>query len=146
MNSRYNRFLLSLLLIISVLLTRCAPPDPAHTLTGSWHLIAIQNLDLGESTLEPDHIARPIVIEFYDKGRKGDYFGETVTNEVWGEYRLSEGKVMEFLDIDGTWKGEPDWGKRFREALESVSEYHVSGSLMELSFDESRQKLVFERQ
>ncbi|TAE54660.1 MAG: hypothetical protein EAZ89_06450 [Bacteroidetes bacterium] len=137
--------LLFTLPIFCLLCITCAPPAPNRTLSGQWQLIRYENRYTGWYEDEPDHIARGIVITFSDKGGRGKFDGETVTNYISGKYTIASADSVTFRDISGSLRGEPVWGERFWTALDVVTAYGRSEDLLYLDYQGDTMRMTFER-
>lgn len=131
------------LFLFSYILISCTEPDPAFSLTGTWTYAFDENTETGEIESEPTYIARPIVITFDDNGKKGEFYGQTVTNAIQGNYKIDAAGSISFTDITGGLRGEPDWGENFWEALNSAKSYTKKSERIEISYQEGQKKLIF---
>ncbi|MEO1450079.1 MAG: hypothetical protein AAFV07_11160 [Bacteroidota bacterium] len=135
----------ALALMILSGMTACSAPEMDQTLEGRWHLVAYEALDGSWIETEPEHIARSVWIDCSDKGRRGRFEGQTVTNPIMGNYRLVEAKNIEVYDIAGTLRGEPVWGDRFWEAMQTSSTFTRDGDVLKLVYDDSTKQMIFNR-
>lgn len=135
---------------VSVLLfllcgTACQPMEDDRSLEGRWHLVAYEALDGSWLETEPDHIARAVWIDCSDKGRRGRFEGQTVTNPITGLYRLREDRSLEVYELAGTLHGEPDWGDRFWAAMGTASTFERAGSELRIVYADSTKQMIFSR-
>ncbi|MBW8051869.1 MAG: META domain-containing protein [Cytophagales bacterium] len=117
-----------------------------NTLTGKWKLISYEDINNDTITYEPQNISRSIIIEFSDKGKKGKLNGHTVTNSVSGKYKLNDNNKIEVLEFGGTKVAEPEWGKKFWNAIYIVTSYQVTKYNLYLLFNNDTEKMIFEKQ
>ena len=117
-----------------------------NTLTGNWKLISYEDFINDTIIYEPQNISSSIIIEFSDNGRKGKLKGQTVTNTVSGKYKLKENNKIEVLEFGGTKIGEPEWGKKFWDAMYNVTSYGVTEYNLYLLFNNDTEKMIFEKQ
>lgn len=140
-----GRIVLLLLGLLMLGFSACVPPDPFHTLTGTWHLIQFENGHTGEVLDEPDDLPRAVILSFEDRGKRGSFSGETPTNQLRGTYEIENDGDMRVEELEGTLFGEPAWSDGVWEALNSANRYRVTGELMEIYYDDGLQRMVFQR-
>lgn len=131
------------LLLFSFVIISCSEPDPAFSLNGTWYYAFHENTETGEIESEPEYVARSIIITFDDNGKKGDFYGQTVTNAIQGKYKLDTDGSISFEEITGGLRGEPDWGETFWGALNTAKSYSKETERIEISYDEGKKKLIF---
>lgn len=120
--------------------------DNTATLTGKWRLIKYHNLTARTIESEPANINRSIIIEFSDNGYKGKMNGHTVSNRVSGEYELFKKNKMKILSLIVTEVGEPYWGNKFGEAMQTVSSYKRYDKKLFIFFSGDREKMEFKKE
>lgn len=120
--------------------------DEIATLNGKWRLIKYYNLTDGTNESEPTNIPRSIIIEFSDNGHKGKMNGHTVTNTVVGNYELLENNKMKTLSFGGTKVGEPGWGSRFWNAIQSASSYKRQNNKLFIYFNAGTEEMEFKKE
>ncbi|MEM7371195.1 MAG: hypothetical protein AAF587_21445 [Bacteroidota bacterium] len=123
----------------------CVPPDPFHTLTGTWHLIQYENGHTGEVQHEPDDLPRAVIVSFDDQGKRGSFTAETPTNQLRGTYQIENDGDMETTEVEGTLFGEPEWSEGLWEALQTAKRYRITGQMMEIYYEDGLQRMIFER-
>lgn len=128
-----------------ILLASCSKPDTFHTLTGTWKLYAFEVPDEGTVFLKPHHIVRDILITCEDRGKKGKYTAQTITNVVEGKYEILENGQIMFTSMDGTLFGEPEWGEEFREGLMNAESYEIQPEQLFLYFNDGKTRMSFEK-
>jgi hypothetical protein len=125
----------------------CSKEDNTNSiLNGKWKLIKYHNLSAGTSDSEPTNILRSIIIDFSDNGTKGIMDGITVTNTVSGNYELFKKNEMKTLSFGGTKVGEPNWGSKFWNAIQSASSYELQTNKLFIYFNADTEKMEFEKQ
>ena len=135
----------SCLLILSFLLfCSCKSDNLSQSIVGSWKLIQYENTETGEIFLEPDHIARSVVLTFDTKWWGGSFAGETVTNIIHGKFKMKAEGSIEFKEINGGLRGEPEWGGRVWPALDETHTYRIDNDIFTLVFGKTNHELVFE--
>ena len=127
-----------------ILLASCSKPDSFHTLTGTWELWAFEVPGEGTLFTQPHHVARPIVITFKDRGKRGKFTAQTVTNVAEGDYELLEDGGMVVKSLDGTLFGEPQWGEDFRNAFLQAESYEVQPGQLYIYFNDGKTRMNFE--
>lgn len=132
------------LLISLVFLGSCSPPDSFHTLTGSWELWAFEEPLEGTLFTQPHHVARSVVLTCKDKGKKGKFTAQTVTNVVEGEYELLEDGGIIITKMDGTLFGEPAWGEDFTSAWQNAETYEIQPGQLMIYFNDGKMRMNFE--
>ncbi len=135
----------TVMLIATLFLTTCSPPDTFHTLSGSWKMWGVEYPLEGTLITEPDHLARSLTITCKDRGKKGTFTVHTVTNVLEGEYLLMEDGQMMVERMDGTLFGEPTWGELFREGWLNAESYEIQPGQMMIYYNEGKARLMFER-
>lgn len=123
----------------------CSTPEPTRTLNGVWKLLHYENQETSSIYAKPDHVPGEVVIAFTDKGRRGTFEGHTVINPVNGKYALGENNALIINEIDGQLQRDPDWAHAFWPALASATSYQVSGSFLEIYYQEEDMVMVFQR-
>ncbi|MDX2285284.1 MAG: hypothetical protein NW241_14060 [Bacteroidia bacterium] len=141
-----NVYRFGLLCLAMLLLSQCAPPPPDQTLAGTWRLRCFESADGSWMSCEPDHIARPVVIAFDDRGRGGHFDGETVTNYLRGTYRITGPGRVEIRSLDGSLQGEPVWSSQLWEALRTTGGFARSSRTMELRYQQDSLRMIWELQ
>ncbi|MEM6801185.1 MAG: META domain-containing protein [Bacteroidota bacterium] len=134
---------LAFVLCCSYLVFACEEGDPAKSINGSWKYAFHEDVTSGEISSEPEYIARSVVITFEDNGKKGEFFGQTVTNAIQGEYRIKSDGSISFTEITGGQRGEPDWSAGFWAALDNSSSYSKENERLEITYEEGSKKLIF---
>ncbi|MEL6256802.1 MAG: META domain-containing protein [Bacteroidota bacterium] len=129
--------------LLAYLIFSCTESDLSRSLNGTWQYAFHENVENGEIVAEPDYIARPVVITFDDNGKKGDFYGQTVTNAIQGKYRLESERTISFTEIVGGQRGEPDWAADFWDALNSAENYNMENERLEILYDDGNKKLIF---
>ena len=137
---------MTFILVFAMTLFACNKDDSTGTLNGKWKLIKYSNLTVGTSESEPTNISRSIIIEFFDNGSKGKIDGHTVTNSVSGEYELLVDNKIKTLSFGGTKVGEPNWGNKFWNAIQSASSYEQQSNKLNIYFNTDTEKMEFEKQ
>lgn len=131
------------LLLFSYAIISCTEPDPAFSLNGTWQYTFHEDTETGEIASEPEYIARSIIITFDDNGKKGDFYGQTVTNAIQGSYKIDASGSISFTEITGGLRGEPDWGETFWDALNTAKSFTKDAERIEISYEEGKKKLIF---
>ena len=129
-------------------LTACKRDDTtslSFTLTGKWKLVKYEDSRKGTSEAEPSNIERSIIIDFIDDGTTGSMSGQTVTNAVGGEYKISKSGKFTTIRFGGTKIGEPDWGDKFWFAIAAASSYERRGVRLSIYFNADHEKMEFIR-
>lgn len=134
---------LAFVLCFSYLIFACEEGDPAFSLNGSWKFAFHEDLGSGEVSSEPEYIARPVLITFEDNGKKGEFYGQTVTNAIQGKYRIDSDGSISFTEITGGQRGEPDWSAGFWDALDNANSFTKENERLEISYEEGAKKLIF---
>lgn len=127
-----------------VFLGSCSPPDSFHTLTGSWELWAFEEPQEGILFTQPFHVARSITITCKDRGKKGTFVAETVTNVVEGEYEILDDGGFVVTKVDGTLFGEPTWGQDFMDAWSGAESYEIQPGQLYIYFNDGQMRMNFE--
>lgn len=120
--------------------------DSTVTVTGKWRLIKYHNRTAGTSDFEPPNIPRSIGIEFSDNGFEGKMTGQTVTNNVLGNYTLTKGNKMKTISFGGTKAGEPAWGSKFWDAIRTATSYHRQNNKLFIFFNSDQEKMEFKKE
>ncbi|MEM9984352.1 MAG: hypothetical protein AAF804_04590 [Bacteroidota bacterium] len=138
----YPLFTLLLLGLIA-----CQPPTPPDSLTGQWELLAYEDRSTLARSYAPEHLPAPVIADFSDRFNRGNYHIETATNSMWGKYRISKDQTVEFLELDGTLRGENQWAKQLWSALETSHDYVYSPDwdTLYINFQENQQSMVWLR-
>lgn len=129
--------------LLAYLITSCTETDPSKSLNGTWIYAYHEDGETGVITSEPEYIARSVVITFDDNGKKGDFYGQTVTNAIQGKYKIDKVGSITFSEINGGLRGEPEWAAGFWDALESAKSYTKENERLEISYSEGTKKLIF---
>jgi hypothetical protein len=137
---------LALLCLAVLLLNHCAPPPPDQTLAGTWRLRCFESADGNWASCEPEHIARPVLLTFEDRGGGGHFEGETVTNYLRGEYRITGPGRVEIRSLSGSLQGEPVWSSQLWEALRSTGGFARGSRTMELYYRQDSLRMVWDLQ
>ena len=116
------------------------------TLEGRWKLTFYHNLTSGVNEPEPANIARSIILNFSDDGSNGRITGHTVTNTVTGDYQLPGNNKITITGFGGTKVGEPDWGRKFWLAMQSVHRYQRNNRKLTLFFNTNTESMEFDLQ
>lgn len=106
-------------------------------------MLRYEHLHEGWALEAPPSLARPVWIEFDDRGARGRFQGETPTNFLSGLYRIWPSGAMEVREISGSLRGEPDWSASLWEALEAASSYRRSAVQLELYYRRDSLRMVF---
>ena len=137
--------LYSCLLFLSFFLhSSCNNENPSRSIMGSWKLISYENSETGEVFLEPNHIARSVILTFDTKWWGGNFAGETVTNIIHGKFKMKADGSIEFKEITGGLRGEPEWGERVWPALDETHSYRIQNNQFILIFGDSNHEFAFE--
>lgn len=131
-------FILSLAVFLS-----CDDVDLFSSLSGSWWVSSYTYLDSEDIEFPPDYLPGKIEIYFEDNGKKGEFSGNTITNNFVGTYKLRGGKTIEVNSVRATLIGEPRWGQLFWERIKKVDSFDRSESRLWLfiSADSVRMEL-----
>jgi len=138
-----SRMLLAITLLMFLAIS-CAETDPAFSLNGTWYYTFNEDTQTGEIEAEPTYIARSVVLTFDDNGKKGEFYGQTVTNAIQGKYKLSESGSVTFSEIAGGQRGEPEWSAEFWLALESAISYTKTENRLEIRYNDGKNILIFQ--
>lgn len=129
--------------LFSYVIIACTESDPSISLNGTWKYTFYEDTETGEILSEPTYIARSVVITFDDNGKKGEFYGQTVTNAIQGKYKIESTGSISFSEITGGQRGEPDWAENFWDALDSAKSFTKTSERLEITFNEGKNKLIF---
>jgi hypothetical protein len=132
------------LLIVGILFS-CTKENNPSTLTGTWKLIAYQQVETGSLETEPSGLEQSIEIHLSDNGLTGTISGHTITNQVSGKYALQAGSQMNVEEFGGTKVAEPEWGNRFWRAMYQTGTYQVNSTQLVTTNKQHTEKMIFER-
>ncbi|GAB4426623.1 MAG: hypothetical protein OHK0039_44680 [Bacteroidia bacterium] len=116
----------------------CQPPDPAHTLDGTWTLVAFEHPASGQVDLPPAHLGAPVQLACRDRGRRGHFVATTATNTYRSGYLLSgPGTLAVDQPLEATLLGETAWGLRLRDALPLLHSYTRADQTLVLAYGDT---------
>lgn len=118
-----------------------SPLKDSADIQGTWKLISFHDLTSGKVETQPKTESnipkQDVVVTFQGTKNKGSISGHTVTNTIWGRYEISENNRIE-IGIGGTEAYEPDWGFRFRTAMNKVSFYQIEENFLLLYYNDKQ--------
>ncbi len=116
-----------------------------QTLTGTWNLVCITDLNTNEQNLESEEQNYPITLQFTDDGHLGKINGHTTTNDVSGKYELFGENEMIVEKFGGTKVGEHGWGKGFWATIKQSTSYVFKSNILIIYSENNTKTMRFSR-
>jgi len=113
-------------------------PINLHDLIGTWQLKAYIDFSNCSIVSEPTEIPKAIKITFFENDSVA---GHTVSNTFTGKYILN-GKKIGFDEILMTEIMEPEWGRKFSEAINYTDYSKISDSYLFIHYKNSTLSMV----
>ena len=136
---------IALLLLLPLIFTFIVENKKSPSLNGHWTLICYSNLFKGTSdckTVEEQDF--PLVFDFKDDGEKGTFVGHTSSNDVSGDYVISDTNKINVTRFGGTKAGECNaFGRQFWKAINSSSSFKIIPDTLTIFYDKDTQSMTF---
>jgi heat shock protein HslJ len=136
-------FKLSFLLICILSLSLTSKTN--QSITGTWNLVSITDLNTNEQHWESENLNYPIRLQFTDNGQLGKISGHTTSNNVFGQYELFEQNKMKVNQFGGTKVGEQGWGKGFWTTIRQSSSYELKSETLIIYAEDATEIMRFSR-
>ena len=132
----------SLAVILAVFLSACNKPATqveneevaTNEITGSWKMIAVQDIASGTITSKPSTIQKDVVITLVATGANtGTFTGFTPSNTIdENPYTVGNGQALAIPTLSMTKIKETSWGNEFVKNITAAMEYHLEPAILHI--------------
>jgi hypothetical protein len=137
---------ISILLLITFMTFGLSQKQTAQTLNGYWSLICYTNLLTGkQDCLTVTDESQTVSLEFKDNGKIGTMSGHTTTNDVTGDYFISDNNKIRVKNFGGTKVGELPWVYDFWSTISQSSSFKFNGDTLVILFDNDTKAMKFKQ-
>jgi hypothetical protein len=126
--------------------------ESINTLAGTWKVISYDDVANNTQIIKnadntwPDNNNGDVIITFKDTVPTGQFHGITVTNEVYGNYTLSNPRKIHIENFWGTKMNQPDWADLFWEGIRKSEEYSVNSKQLRIFYNSGKNSITFDKE
>lgn len=144
----FGNILTTVLSPIKIPSVSSSPSKDSADIQGTWKLSSFRDLNSGEVETQPEMDKKlpahhqDIAITFKGKNNKGTLSGHTINNTIFGNYELADNNKIN-MKVGGTKISEPEWGKKFWDAIHKADKYRLEKDSLFLYYNNSQNLMEF---